>query len=215
MFTTIGQDGQPNKGTLYVTLDPDRATSTAVLEDQFRRQHPTIPQVSINIEDPPIIAVAGEKPLQVTLIGDEPKVLEQTGEAIQQRLQKLTGFRDVTLSGITSKDNRLVELSRLNARPVLYIKADLEQGLALGAATDEVVAIANALKPATVSVEFGGDSAKMAEVFGSFGITLGLSVLCILLILGLLFRSKTDPLVILFSLPLAIIGALWQSAYPQ
>lgn len=211
VFTTIGQDGQPKKGTLYVALRPDRVTSTAALEDQFRRQRPTIPQVAINIEDLPIIAAPGEKPLQVALVGNDLNnlaALRQTAEAVKQRLDGLAGFSDVTVSGVASKDNKLMELSRLNSRLVVYINADLEQGFALGAATDQVVKLANALKPATVSVELGGDSAKMVEVFSNFGATLGLSVLCILLVLALLFRSNTDPLVILFSLPLSIIGAL-------
>jgi multidrug efflux pump subunit AcrB len=37
---------------------------------------------------------------------------------------------------------------------------------------------------------------------------LGLSVLCILVVLALLFKSWSDPLVIIFSLPLSIVGAM-------
>jgi multidrug efflux pump subunit AcrB len=57
-------------------------------------------------------------------------------------------------------------------------------------------------------LDLGGDSARVDEIFGSFGVTLGLSVLCILLVLIWLFKSWVDPLAIIFSLPLSLAGAM-------
>jgi multidrug efflux pump subunit AcrB len=62
--------------------------------------------------------------------------------------------------------------------------------------------------PAGVSLNLGGDSARQNEVFGSFGTTLGLSALCIIVVLIWLFKSWVDPIVIGLSLPLAVVGAL-------
>ncbi len=45
-------------------------------------------------------------------------------------------------------------------------------------------------------------------MFTSFGITLGLAVVCILAVLLLLFRNWIDPLVIVLALPLAVVGAV-------
>jgi multidrug efflux pump subunit AcrB len=59
-----------------------------------------------------------------------------------------------------------------------------------------------------VSIELGGDSANIRTVFTSFGITLGLAVVCIVAVLLLLFRNWVDPFIIVLALPLAVVGAV-------
>ncbi|XGW00113.1 MAG: efflux RND transporter permease subunit [Leptolyngbya sp. BL-A-14] len=211
VFTTVGTRQQPNKGTLYVKLRKDRTVHTAELQDQFRQQLPVLKGVTTSVEDIQFIDTGGEKPLQVALIGEDPLVLSQTAKTIKQRLEKLPGFGDVSTTGDANTNDKIVEIDRWNSRRVAYVSANLEQNLALGAATDRVVAIANEVKPASISLDLGGDSARVGEIFGSFGTTLTLSVVCVLVVLLLLFRSWTDPLVIAFSLPLSIVGALLAS----
>ncbi|MBW4471922.1 MAG: efflux RND transporter permease subunit [Stenomitos rutilans HA7619-LM2] len=211
VFTTVGTRQQPNKGTLYVKLRKDRTIHTAEVQDQFRQNLPVLKGVTTSVEDIQFIDTGGEKPLQVALIGDDPLVLSQTAKTIKQRLEKLPGFADISTTGDANTSDKIVEIDRWNARRVAYVSANLEQNLALGAATDRVVAIANEVKPASITLDLGGDSARVGEIFGSFGTTLTLSVVCILAVLLLLFRSWTDPLVIAFSLPLSIVGALLAS----
>jgi multidrug efflux pump subunit AcrB len=47
----------------------------------------------------------------------------------------------------------------------------------------------------------------MQELFGSFGLAMGIGVLCIYMVLVLLFKGFTQPVTILAALPLAIGGA--------
>jgi multidrug efflux pump subunit AcrB len=209
VFTTVGsRQGQPNQGTLFVQLQSDRSLHTAEVQDQLRQQLPALPGVTTSIEDIQFVDTGGEKPLQVALLGDDPKTLNQTAQKIKDRVQKLPGFADVTATGEGQPPDTLFEIQHLNGRRVAYVGANLGQDQSLGDATDKVVAEAKAVLPPGVSLQLGGDSGRVGEVFGSFGSTLGLSVLCILLVLLLLFRSWTDPLVIAFSLPLAIVGAM-------
>ncbi|MGA7933215.1 MAG: efflux RND transporter permease subunit [Kovacikia sp.] len=208
VFTTVGtRNGQPNTGTLYVRLRKDRTVHTAALQDQFRRQLPVPAGVTVNVEDIPFVDTGSEKPLQISLSGEDPQVLSQTAKKIQQRLKELSGFVDVTVTGTSTEAGTVQTIDRLNFRRVVYISADLEKGIALGNATDRVVKIVNEVKPPGIVLDLGSDSARVGEIFGSFGATLALSVLCILLVLVLLFRSWTDPLVIILSLPLSILGA--------
>lgn len=211
VFTTIGTRQQPNKGTLYVKLRKDRTVDTAALQDQFRQQLPVLKNVTTSIEDIQFVDTGGEKPLQVALAGDDPLVLSQTAKTIKQRLEKLPGFADVMTTGDANTTDQIVEIERQDYRRVAYVSANLGQDMALGDATDRAVAIANEVKPPSVTLDLGGDSARVGQIFGSFGITLGLSVISILVVLLLLFRSWTDPLVIVFSLPLSIVGALLAS----
>ncbi|UBF24911.1 efflux RND transporter permease subunit [Kovacikia minuta CCNUW1] len=208
VFTTVGtRNGQPNTGTIYVKLRENRTIHTAALQDQFRRQLPVLPGVTVNVEDIPFVDTGSEKPVQVALIGENPQLLSQTAKKIQQRLKQLPGFVDVSVTGTTTENSQVQTIDRLNSQRVAYVSADLEKGIALGSATDQVVAIVNEVKPAGISLDLGSDSARVGEIFESFGATLALSVLCILLVLVFLFRSWTDPLVIIFSLPLSILGA--------
>ncbi|MBD2038727.1 efflux RND transporter permease subunit [Leptolyngbya sp. FACHB-321] len=208
VFTTVGTRQQPNKGTLYVKLREGHTVSTTALQDQFRQQLPVLKNVTTSIEDIQFVDTGGDKPLQVGLIGDDPLVLSQSAKTIKERLEKLPGFADVTTTGAANTADRIVEIERRNARRVAYVSANLGENIALGDATDRAVAIANEVKPPSISLNLGGDSARLGEIFGSFGFTLGLAVICVLAVLVLLFRSWTDPLAIIFSLPLSIVGAL-------
>ncbi|HEY9907222.1 MAG TPA: efflux RND transporter permease subunit [Thermosynechococcaceae cyanobacterium] len=208
VFTTVGtRPGQPNRGTLYVRLKPDRTLHTAEVQDQLRQQLPSIAGVSTSVEDIQFIDTGGEKPLQVAFYGSDLAGLDRTAQLVKQRVEKLPGFSDVTTTTEANKGG-ILEIRRKNGKRVAFVSANLGQGLALGDATDQVVAIAKEVKPADVSLDLGGDSARVGEVFSSFGGTLSLSALCVVAVLVLLFRNWLDPLVIALSLPLSIVGAV-------
>ncbi|MBW4687786.1 MAG: efflux RND transporter permease subunit [Komarekiella atlantica HA4396-MV6] len=209
VFTTVGsREGEPNKGTLYVKLKDDRNIKTGELQDQFRSSLPKLAGVTTSVEDIQFVDTGGQKPLQVSLRGNDLQALSQAATAIKERLQKIPGFADVTVTGETNQQGTVFQIERLNNQRVAYIGANLGQNLSLGDATDKVVAEANAVLPSGVSLDLGGDSARLGEVFGSFGTTLALSALCIVVVLILLFKSWVDPVVIGVSLPLALVGAM-------
>ena len=209
VFTTVGsRQEQPNKGTLYVKLRKDRTLHTAELQDQFRQELPVVPGVTTSVEDIQFVDTGGEKPLQIALLGNDLVALARATKAIKNRVENLPGVADLTATGEVDEKGTSFQIEHLNTRRVAYISANLSNDVSLGDATDRVVAEAKAVLPPTISLDLGGDSARSGEIFGSFGTTLGLSVVCILLVLILLFKSWVDPLVIIFSLPLAIVGAM-------
>jgi multidrug efflux pump subunit AcrB len=207
VFTTVGsREGEPNKGTLYVKLKAEREVKTAEVQDQLRAALPKLAGVTTSIEDIQFVDTGGQKPLQIALQGDDLKAL--TTAAVKARIEKISGFADVTITGASHQQDGILQIERLNNQRVVYIGANLGQNLTLGDATDQVVAEAKAVMPAGVSLNLGGDSARQNQVFGSFGTTLGLSALCIIVVLIWLFKSWVDPIVIGLSLPLAVVGAL-------
>lgn len=209
VFTRVGsRGGEPNKGTLYVKLKSERTLNTAQVQDQLRSSLPNLPGVTTSVEDIQFVDTGGEKPLRLALVGNDPTNLSRATKDIKARLQKLPGFVDVTATGEANEQGTVFEIERVDNQRVAYVSANLSKNLALGDATDRAVAEAKAVLPPGVSLKLGGDSARSNEIFGSFGTTLGLSVLCILLVLILLFKSWVDPLVIVLSLPLAIVGAM-------
>lgn len=208
-YTTVGsRPGEPNKGTIHVKLKSDRTLHTAEIQDRIRQQLPNLPGVTTSVEDIQFVETATQKPLQVALIGDDLKALSDTAQKIRTRIDKIPGFADITIAGKTEKDGSVFGIEHKNQKRAVFITSNLSQEITLGNATDRVVAEAKAILPPGVAIDLGGDSARIGEIVGSFGSTLSLSALCILIVLILLFKSWIDPLVICLSLPLALVGAL-------
>jgi multidrug efflux pump subunit AcrB len=209
VFTTVGsRDGEPNKGLIYVKLRSDRTTSTAKLQDQLRKTLPQIAGVSTSVEDIPFVEAGNQKPLQASIQGDDLPLLSKAAAVVQERLQKLPGFADVTLSGSRVEKDVAQQIDRRNGQREITVSANLGQGLSLGEATTQLTTEAQSVLPSGVKLNLGGDSATSSEIFQSFGSTLALSALSIVVVLVALFRSIIDPLVVAFSLPLALIGAM-------
>lgn len=216
VFTTVGTRQQPNQGTLYVKLRNDRTSKTAEVQDQVRKNLPVIKGVTTSVEDIQFVDTGGEKPLQVVLMGQDPIVLSKIAKGIQQRMTKLPGLADITVTGGTNEKNRITQIERVESKRVAYISANLGKDVALGKATRQVEAIAKdeiAKQGATQTVSLlrGSDSARVEEIFDDFKVTLGLAVLCIMIVLVLLFKSLLDPIVVAISLPLSLVGALLAS----
>ena len=82
-----------------------------------------------------------------------------------------------------------------------------------GRSTGEVIAditerIATIQLPPGVRITQGGDAQQQAEVFGDIFFALGVALLLMYLILVMQFGSFLDPLAIMLSLPLSLIGVM-------
>jgi HAE1 family hydrophobic/amphiphilic exporter-1 len=62
--------------------------------------------------------------------------------------------------------------------------------------------------PSGVNYIWGGDIEQQAEGFGTLGIAIVMSILLVYFIMVALYNSFVHPFVVLFSIPLAVIGAL-------
>ncbi len=62
--------------------------------------------------------------------------------------------------------------------------------------------------PAGVTVDYMGDAKNQKEAFGSLGLALVLGILLVYLIMVALYESVVYPFVVLFSIPVALVGAL-------
>ncbi|MBO3459277.1 efflux RND transporter permease subunit [Aetokthonos hydrillicola Thurmond2011] len=210
VFTIVGsRQGEPNKGKLYVKLKNDRKIKTSEVQDKLRSSLPSLAGVTTSVEDIQFVDDSGgQKPLQIALKGNDLNSLSKAANAIKARITKMPGFADVTVTGVANSQANVVEIDRHNNQRVVYVSANLGKDISLGNATDKLVAEAKAVLPPGVSLDLGGDSGRSSDVFSSFGTTLCLSVLCILAVLIGLFKSWIDPLVIVISLPLALVGAM-------
>lgn len=215
VLTTVGGRGQPNQGSLYIKLQGDRDRDTAAVQAQLRQDLPLLEGVVTSVEDVQFVDTGGEKPLQVALLGEDLASLQQSVTEIKDEVEGLSGFADVRISGEANTADEIVEINHLNGERVAYISANLSQGNGLGDATQQVVAIAEAVIPAGVRIDLGGDSARSGEVLGSFSRTLGFAIICMLTVLMIPFGRLLEPAVVGLSLPLSVVGAMLALLFTQ
>lgn len=75
-------------------------------------------------------------------------------------------------------------------------------------AAEWAASLADVPRPAGVNYVWGGDMENQSEGFGSLGIALLAAIVLVYLIMVALYNSFVYPFVVLFSIPLSIIGAL-------
>jgi HAE1 family hydrophobic/amphiphilic exporter-1 len=92
--------------------------------------------------------------------------------------------------------------------PSVTISFNLRPGVALGDAVSQIQATAAATLPATVSTRFQGTAQAFQDSLRGLGLILLMAIVVIYLVLGILYESFTQPLVILSGLPAAGFGAL-------
>src|SRR6185312_9702512 len=99
-------------------------------------------------------------------------------------------------------------IDHLDRDPVVTVELNTS-GRAAGDVTADIQAkLAKMRLPAGVRYTMGGDAESQAEVFGQIFSALGVAVLLMYMILVVQFGSFVDPLAILMSLPLSLIGVL-------
>jgi len=74
--------------------------------------------------------------------------------------------------------------------------------------TDVEARLARIQLPPGITVTVGGDAEAQEEVFGNIFVALGVAIMLMYLILVMQFGSFLDPLAILMSLPLSLIGVM-------
>jgi hydrophobic/amphiphilic exporter-1 (mainly G- bacteria), HAE1 family len=80
----------------------------------------------------------------------------------------------------------------------------------LGGTQNAIEKRLRALKlPANVSIVYRGSVAAMNESFSSFGQGLSLAVVLLYLVMVAQFKSFLDPFIIMFAVPMGLIGVIW------
>ncbi|HEX5031492.1 MAG TPA: efflux RND transporter permease subunit [Candidatus Eisenbacteria bacterium] len=100
------------------------------------------------------------------------------------------------------------ELNHYNRQRSATLTANLAPGVSLGQALDDLDRIAATALPSGVKHELAGQSKEFRESSNSLYLLFGLAVVFIYLVLAAQFESFIHPLTILFSVPLAVVGAL-------
>jgi len=100
------------------------------------------------------------------------------------------------------------QINHLDREPVVNVEANT-QGRSLNEVMEDInKRLATLRLPPGYRITQGGESRDQAEVFGRIFLALGIAMLLVYLILVVQFGSFLDPIAILVSLPLSLIGVV-------
>jgi HAE1 family hydrophobic/amphiphilic exporter-1 len=145
--------------------------------------------------------------VDLVLAGDPDALAEIDGQVLAS-LQKVDGLVNVT-SNLASGD----AIVRVDGQSAARYSGEIEGEDSMGVLAAAKAAIENTAElPAGMTVSEGFSSQMQTEGFAQTVQALIISIVVVYLVMVATFNSLTHPFVILFSLPLAVIGAalgLW------
>lgn len=185
--------------TIEVLVDPALAAEAGLTPAQISD---SIAQLSSNRTVTVAEFEDGAHPVRLLVSGVDVSSLEG--------LSALEIVPGVPLDSVAtlSETPKQVSITRINGRPAAMVSADITGDNIGGISAEVQQAVADVDAPADMEVLFGGVTGDIEEGFANMFIAILASIGLVYLIMGLLFRSFVDPFVILFTLPLAAIGAI-------
>ena len=148
------------------------------------------------------------------------KQYEIVGEINRQQRNKPVDLKSIYVrsdKGQMIQMDNLIDLEEGIAPPKLYrynrfasatVSAGLAEGKTIGDGLDEMDRIAEEVLDDTFRTALSGDSKEYRESSSSLMFAFVLALVLIYLILSAQFESFKDPLIIMFTVPLAVAGAL-------
>jgi len=132
-------------------------------------------------------------------------------EKIRKLIINPESDRPVTLEAVAdiTLDTGPGEIRRVDQERVALVTANLNYG-DLGTAAEEINGMIRGVPmPAGFAVMIAGQNEEMSRSFKSLQFALLLAVFLVYLVMASQFESFLHPFVILFTIPLALIGAVW------
>ncbi len=192
-----------NKPELKIDVDRDKAADLGVPVDVVARAVETM--------------LGGRQVTRYKREGEQFDVIVQTaatGRDTPDDIEKIfvRGRNDamIPLASLVKVRESVAprELNHFSQRRSVSITANLAADYSLGQALDFLDGTANKLLKPGYTTDLNGTSREFKNSQGSLIIVFGLSLLFIFLVLAAQFESFIDPLVIMLSVPLSMIGAL-------
>ncbi len=124
----------------------------------------------------------------------------------QGKIVELKNFATIIQSLGPNKLERYDRISSLTVNSSVF-------GRPTGTVGDEIkAAIKNKLHPGDVTINYKGRMEQQSEAFGSLLTAIIFALILVYLVMVVLYNSYLNPFVVLFSIPVAVIGALFALA---
>lgn len=101
------------------------------------------------------------------------------------------------------------DIRRVNSQRVSYISATLESGVPLSVAVEKIQAkLADMQLPDGFSIVYGGEYEEQEKAAADFRLSIIMALILIYMVMAGQFERFFDPLIVMFSVPLAVIGVV-------
>ena len=202
-IVSVDTDLRLNKPEISMEVDRERAADMGVPVDQIARAVETM--------------MGGRQVTRYKREGDQYDVIVQTAptgrdtpDDIERVFVRGKGDAMIPLSALVKIKEVVVprELNHFSQRRSASISANLAPTYSLGEAITFMNATAQKVLKPGYSTDLNGTSREFVKSSGSLVIVFVLALLFIFLVLAAQFESFIDPLVIMLSVPLSMVGAL-------
>jgi multidrug efflux pump len=202
-FVQVDTDLRLNKPEIRMDVDRERAADMGVTVDVIARTVETM--------------LGGRTVTRYKRDGEQYDVVVQmvsanrsTPEDIDRLFVRGRGDAMIPLASLVTTREVVVprELNHFGQRRSASITSNLSPEYSMGEALDFMDTTASELLPAGYTTDLNGQSREFRSSSGSLAIVFALSLLFIYLVLAAQFESFVDPLIIMLSVPLSMLGAL-------
>ena len=202
-IVSVDTDLRLNKPEISMEVDRERAADMGVPVEQIARAVETM--------------MGGRQVTRYKREGDQYDVIVQTAptgrdtpDDIERVFVRGKGDAMIPLSALVKTKEVVVprELNHFSQRRSASISANLAPTYSLGEAITFMNATAQKVLKPGYSTDLNGTSREFVKSSGSLVIVFVLALLFIFLVLAAQFESFVDPLVIMLSVPLSMVGAL-------
>lgn len=200
----VDSDYKETKPQLLVTINKERAADLGVSTSQIGTTLETM--------------LGSRRVTTFTKDGEEYDVMMQADAPARKQTSDLTNIFVRSDRGALIPLSNLVELketagpqalNRFNRIRSITIQAGLQPGYTLGEALTYLEQIAGEELPPEARIDYQGQSREFKQASAALYFTFALALIVVFLVLAAQFESFIHPLVILATVPLAVVGALF------
>ena len=202
-FATTDLDLKFNKPELAVTIDRERAEALGI----------SVRDIAETIQ----LLFSGQRFDYFVMDGKQYQIIGEASRSNRDDPLDLESISVRNNRGELITLNNLVQMETQSSLPQLYrynryisatVSAEPASGFTLGQAIATMDEIAGNVLDESFSTALSGTSKDYQESSGSLYFAFGLALVLIYLVLAAQFESFIDPLTIMFTVPLALLGAL-------
>lgn len=203
LFSIVDLNVKFNKPELTVEIDRDRANALGV----------SVQDVAQTLQ----LLYGGQRFGYFIYKGKQYQVIGQAARQYREKPVDLSTVNVRNTRGDLIPLDNLIKLSETSTPPQLYrynryvsatVSANPAPGVSLKEGIDEMQRISDEVLDETYSTDLAGVSREFMESSNSLLFAFLLSLVLVYLVLAAQFESFRDPLIIMFTVPLAVTGAV-------
>ena len=163
-------------------------------------------------------SVGGSRAGQLRISGEEYPIIVRLRPEDRVSMQDLDNISVRTPTGEVIPVSSLVKprvgrtptsIQRVDGQRIHYISANLEEGVALGDAVNRIrTELTKVNLPDGFSISFGGEFEEQQKASRDFLIAILMALALIYMVMAGQFERFLDPLIVMFAVPVAIIGVV-------